>query len=75
MTHACTTFRIFESGREHCADCGAQPIDQALIDAASDWCSVNEPDADEARVLEVAREIEEAERDELARLRALEGRT
>jgi len=48
--------------------------DQASIDCARDWCSVNEPDADEARVLEVAAEILEAEADAQAATRDLEAR-
>lgn len=32
-------------------------IDQAYLDCARDWCAVNEPDADEARELEVAVEL------------------
>jgi len=36
-------------------------IDEVYIEMACDWCSVNEPDADEARVKEVAYEILEAE--------------
>ena len=42
-------------------------MDQALLDMAAEWIGVNEPDIAEAdyerRLLEVASEIEQAERD------------